>query len=99
MRSITPASATLPAHRILFIPELLDIIFNFLDRDANVANACVCKRWSEIALDVVWKEVDDLLRLFRLLKPILHQEDTFEYVSSIPFCLPCSRLTLSSTVL
>jgi hypothetical protein len=81
------SSATLPgpAHRVLFIPELLDIIFNFLDRDANVANACVCKRWSEIALDVVWKEVDDLLHLFRLLKPIVHQEDTFEYVSGLCF--------------
>ena len=90
MRSISSddalaGSATLPAHRVLFIPELLDIIFNFLNRDANVSNACVCKRWSEIALDVVWKEVDDLLHLFRLLKPISHQEDTLEYVSCLPF--------------
>lgn len=77
--------ALAPAHRVLFIPELLDIIFGFLDRDTNVTNACVCKRWSDIALDVVWKEVDDLLHLFRLLKPISHQEDTYEYVSSLRF--------------
>ena len=68
------------AHRVLFIPELLDIVFSFLDRDANVANACVCKRWSQIALDVVWKEVDDLIQLFRLLKPISQQEDLLDYV-------------------
>ncbi|KAF8129848.1 hypothetical protein EV363DRAFT_1219642 [Boletus edulis] len=73
------ADSPVPAHRVLFIPELLDIIFNFLGRHTNVTNACVCKRWSEVALDVVWKEVDDLLHLFRLLKPISHQHDTFEY--------------------
>lgn len=72
------------ARRVLFIPELLDLIFNFLDKRTNVTNACVCKRWSDVALDVVWKEVDDLLRLFRLLKPILHQEDSFEYYVSCP---------------
>ncbi|KAG8215667.1 hypothetical protein J3R82DRAFT_7541 [Butyriboletus roseoflavus] len=79
MRSITSTDCP-SAHRVLFISELLDIIFNFLDRDSNVRNACVCKRWSNIALDIVWKEVDDLLHLFRLLKPIRPQEDAFEYV-------------------
>lgn len=71
------------SHHILFIPELLDIVFNFLDRETNVTNACVCKRWSEIALDVVWREVDDIIRLFRLLKPISLHEETFEYVRSL----------------
>ncbi|KAF9244498.1 hypothetical protein BU15DRAFT_85881 [Melanogaster broomeanus] len=58
------------AHRVLFIPELVDIIFNSLDRKTNVTNARVCKEWSEIALDVIWKEVDDLVQLFSLLKPV-----------------------------
>ncbi|KAH7925778.1 hypothetical protein BV22DRAFT_406666 [Leucogyrophana mollusca] len=56
--------------RVLFIPELVDIIFSFLDRSHNVNNACVCKNWSEIALYFIWKEVDDLARLFNLLRPI-----------------------------
>ena len=102
MRSIIhdPSDIALaPSHRVLFIPELLDIIFGFLDRDTNVTNACVCKQWSEIALDVVWKEVNDLLHLFRLLKPISDQEDTYEYVSKSPFRFSCFRLTLSSAVL
>ncbi|KAH0835433.1 hypothetical protein J3R83DRAFT_9064 [Lanmaoa asiatica] len=86
-------STVLPAHRVLFITELLDIIFNFLDRDTNVTNACVCKRWSEIALDVVWKEVDDLLDLFRLLKPISFQ---LEYVSGLRLLLLCQTPTSSS---
>ena len=87
------------SHRVLFIPELLDIIFNFLDRDSNIVNARVCKRWSEIALDVVWKEVDDLIYLFRLLKPICQQEDMFEYVSCLRLLLQfLSHLALHSTL-
>ena len=74
------------SHRVLFIPELLDIIFSYLDRVASVTSACVCKRWSDVALDVVWREVDDLIQLFRLLKPICQQEDMFEYVSGL--CYP-----------
>ncbi|KAG9312423.1 hypothetical protein JVU11DRAFT_6806 [Chiua virens] len=69
----------LQTHRVLFIPELLDIVFSFVDKDANITNACVCKRWSDIALDVVWKDVDDLIHLFRLLKPISRHEDALEY--------------------
>lgn len=102
MRASAPdcISATLPAsHRVLSIPELLDIIFNFLGRNSNVRNACVCKRWSDIALDVVWKEVDDLLDLFRLLKPIRHhQEDALEYVSG-SVRQSGSRLILSDSAL
>lgn len=57
-------------HRVLAIPELLDMIFGYLDRKSNVANAQVCKTWSNIALDVLWKDVDNLHRLFGLLCPM-----------------------------
>ncbi|KAG1857028.1 hypothetical protein DFJ58DRAFT_727051 [Suillus subalutaceus] len=56
-------------HRVLFIPELLGIIFSFVDEDDHVNNACVCKEWSEITLDIIWREVDDLSRLLALLRP------------------------------
>lgn len=56
-------------HRVLFIPELLGIILSFVDEDDHVNNACVCKQWSEIALDIIWKEVDGLSRLLTLLRP------------------------------
>ncbi|KAG2081086.1 hypothetical protein BD769DRAFT_1733922 [Suillus cothurnatus] len=49
---------------VLFIPELLGIIFNFVDEDDLVNNA-----WSEIAMDIIWREVDDLPRLLTLLRP------------------------------
>ena len=56
-------------HRVLFIPELLKNILSFLDRLDNVINACVCKQWSEIALDLIWREVNNLPRLLTLLRP------------------------------
>ncbi|KAG0698783.1 hypothetical protein DFH29DRAFT_939829 [Suillus ampliporus] len=56
-------------HRVLFIPELLDIILSFMDGDDHIINACVCKQWSEIALDFIWREVDNLPRLLTLLRP------------------------------
>ncbi|KAJ7637620.1 hypothetical protein DFH06DRAFT_1054123 [Mycena polygramma] len=56
--------------RVLDIPELLDMIFSFLDDPSNASNASVCKRWSDIALDKLWRELDDLHRLFGILKPL-----------------------------
>ncbi|KAF8068083.1 hypothetical protein FPV67DRAFT_1669950 [Lyophyllum atratum] len=56
--------------RVLAISELLDIIFRFLDDASNTSNARVCKQWSELALDALWKDVRDLRRLFSLLAPL-----------------------------
>jgi F-box-like len=57
-------------HPVLSIPELLDLIFSFMGRTSNTNNACVCKQWSEVALDNVWREVDDLHLLFSVLTPM-----------------------------
>ncbi|KAG6902354.1 hypothetical protein C0995_001151 [Termitomyces sp. Mi166 len=59
-----------PISRVLAIPELLDMVFQFLDDTSNASNARVSKHWSEIALDVMWKEVLNLHRLFSLLAPL-----------------------------
>jgi hypothetical protein len=61
-------------HRVLGIPELLDMIFRFLDDASNASNARVCRQWSEIALDTLWKDVNDLYRLFGLLAPLRKAE-------------------------
>ncbi|KAI0073082.1 hypothetical protein K474DRAFT_1723382 [Panus rudis PR-1116 ss-1] len=57
-------------HRVLDIPEILELILSQLDRKSNVQNALVCKRWSDIALNLVWRDVTDLLFLFQLLAPL-----------------------------
>lgn len=73
MPAITHSTPTTQSrmHPVLTIPELLDLIFGFMDRASNINNACVCRQWSEIALDTLWREVDSLRLLFSLLAPLL----------------------------
>ncbi|TFK35690.1 hypothetical protein BDQ12DRAFT_611416 [Crucibulum laeve] len=59
------------AQRVLTrIPELLHIIFSSLDQPSHVSNARVCSEWREAAMDYLWKEVNDLHRLFNALVPL-----------------------------
>ncbi|TDL15769.1 hypothetical protein BD410DRAFT_822996 [Rickenella mellea] len=57
-------------HRVLTIPELLDIIFCSTDELANARSVSVCKTWSGVALDTLWRDVHGLPRLFSLLAPV-----------------------------
>ena len=66
------------AHRVLAIPELLQIIFNFGTRASNVSNALVCRGWREPALDNVWREVDDIYYLLQLLAPF-HRRSRMDF--------------------
>ena len=59
----------LPTPHALRVPEILSIIFSFADLSVNAVNARVCKLWHDLALDVLWEEVDDLRRLLSLLGP------------------------------
>lgn len=62
-------------HRVLGIHELLDMIFGFLDSQSNVVNAQVCKQWLDIAMDVLWRDIDSLYRLVGLLSPLKSVRD------------------------
>lgn len=66
-------------HRVFGIPELLDMVFGFLDDASNASNARVCRKWSNMALDTLWRDVNDLNRLFSLLAPLRETVDN-EYV-------------------
>ncbi|KII84967.1 hypothetical protein PLICRDRAFT_117337 [Plicaturopsis crispa FD-325 SS-3] len=67
------------AHRALSIPELLDVVFSYLDQVDNANNACVCRHWSEIALDSLWREVDNVRRLFNVLAPLRNYGQGMRY--------------------
>lgn len=62
-------------HPALSIPEILAQIFVCLDKKSNVATALVCKQWSDIALDEVWREAR-LDQLFDALTKLGIYEDT-----------------------
>jgi len=63
------SSIIMHPHTALLTPELLKNIFSFVGRNDNVNHACVCKQWSEIALDLVWRKVENILQLLTLLRP------------------------------
>ncbi|EIM81076.1 uncharacterized protein STEHIDRAFT_162074 [Stereum hirsutum FP-91666 SS1] len=44
-------------HHALSIPEILTQVFSELDQSSNCATARVCKQWSPISLDEVWRDV------------------------------------------
>jgi hypothetical protein len=56
--------------KVLFITELLDLVFGFLSLGCNTNNARVCKKWRDIALDNIWFEVTDITSLLNLLAPL-----------------------------
>lgn len=88
-------------HRALLIPDVLKETFAFADGSSNSVNARVCKQWSEIALDEVWRVVD-LENVFRSLGPMRLEADSAalggkSLVSSPSFCiaLACTYAVLA----
>ncbi|OBZ72753.1 hypothetical protein A0H81_06681 [Grifola frondosa] len=61
------------------INELLFIILSHLDDRSLSKVVTVCKQWSEIALDILWRDVVDLRRLLSILAPFTRksQKSTF----------------------
>ena len=68
----TPSLYGSVIQRVLTIPELLEMIFSFAGDDDLRRSALVCKVWSEVAFDILWRKVEDLPRMLKLLAPIEH---------------------------
>ena len=67
---VGPFTSRATTNRVLEIPEILELVFSFLDREDNFQNLVVCKNWSELALNNLWRHVDDPIRLFSILSPM-----------------------------
>ena len=61
-------------HRVFSIPEILELIFSFLDGDSVKSSVTVCKRWSDLALNTLWREVSNPRHLFALLAPMVNPQ-------------------------
>ncbi len=75
LNSRTPSLYGTTTYRVLAIPEIVELVFSFLDDAERANNARVSKGWSEVALDLLWRSVDDLPRLFGLLSQLDYQPD------------------------
>ncbi|VDB85006.1 unnamed protein product [Peniophora sp. CBMAI 1063] len=58
------------AQRVLAIPELLDIILSHGNRGLHARCARVNRQWSTVALSLLYREVDGLLHILRILCPM-----------------------------
>lgn len=58
----------LAAHSsVIEIPEILAEVFEGLPPSSKAAAACVCRQWSEIVLDKLWRDLDSVIPLFNLV--------------------------------
>ncbi|PBK76530.1 hypothetical protein ARMSODRAFT_1011772 [Armillaria solidipes] len=58
-------------HRALTIPELIHEIFSHVStRDLASSVSVVCKQWSDISTEIIWRKLDDLRPLLRLIGEI-----------------------------
>ncbi|KAI0738352.1 hypothetical protein C8Q80DRAFT_273044 [Daedaleopsis nitida] len=72
-------------HRALaHIDELLVMIFSYLDDRALARAACVCKHWSDIALDSLWFEVNDLKKILTVLAPLTLKPERVSVLTGRP---------------
>ncbi|KAG9045732.1 hypothetical protein FS837_005754 [Tulasnella sp. UAMH 9824] len=51
----------------LSIPEVLSVIFSYASPETQAACAGVCKKWSPVALDELWRDLEDIYPLLKLL--------------------------------
>ena len=79
----------------LRIPEILRMIFDFAGPAVNAVNTQVCKLWLDIALDVLWEEVDNLPRLLCILSPLKRDIHSRYYVRGwLYFSFIAHKLTI-----
>ena len=75
--SSAPPSANQDApSRVLYIAEIVHRILGLMDRADNARNARVCVAWSDQALNLVWREVNDLQAIFSVLVPMVRDNVT-----------------------
>ncbi|KAG8920924.1 hypothetical protein FRC01_000526, partial [Tulasnella sp. 417] len=70
------------------VPELVDGVLSFATRPTLVSCALVCKRWSQVALDRLWKQLDSIF-------PLLELVTSLELLKDIDLCVPEALQTLS----
>ncbi|KAG9010552.1 hypothetical protein FRB93_003820 [Tulasnella sp. JGI-2019a] len=64
----------------LDIPEILSQVLDFAGDSDKVASALVCRTWSSVALDAVWRDLKNLVQLLYLIGDVkaVHNLETME---------------------
>ncbi|KAL0948364.1 hypothetical protein HGRIS_010946 [Hohenbuehelia grisea] len=57
-------------HKSLQIVEIIQVIFQYTDRDTDAVCTQICKTWHETALDALWHHIERLDPLLSILSPM-----------------------------
>lgn len=52
------------------VTDILIIILSMVDKPTRAVAARVCRRWNEVALSQLWKSMDSVFPLLKLLAPV-----------------------------
>ena len=79
----SPPDSKLNIHRALVNVDILSEVFQHVPMDHSLSTAaCVCKAFCDPALQVLWRDLGDLLVLFKLFK-CLKRNRGYIYVSRV----------------
>ncbi|KAG8978744.1 hypothetical protein FRB93_010892 [Tulasnella sp. JGI-2019a] len=54
----------------LKIPEILEEVMQLSERPDRAASARVCRSWTPVAIDVLWRDLDSIFPLLELIAPL-----------------------------
>ncbi|KIO16506.1 hypothetical protein M407DRAFT_33855 [Tulasnella calospora MUT 4182] len=72
------------AHRVLFIIEILMQVLRNLGKPELAAAALTCRTWTDVALDMLWEELESVCPIMALLGPISKHENGWDWDSGFP---------------
>lgn len=78
-----------------FIPEILDGILSSVRRSDLVATALTCHRWSEVALDCLWKDLNGLIPLLNTYAPLVEDDNSDYWVRYVLSCIAALGLSVA----
>ncbi len=68
-------------HPILRTPEIVLIILSSLPAADAIHAASVCRLWSDLAADSIWRTLPSLAPLLNILAPMEYEADKAQWVS------------------
>ncbi|KAG9036749.1 hypothetical protein FRB95_008080 [Tulasnella sp. JGI-2019a] len=67
----------------LDIPEILEYVLQQAQPASQAVSAQICRRWSRISLDILWRDMDSFYPLFQLLSPLRCVGDEWHFKADL----------------
>ncbi|KAG8910766.1 hypothetical protein FRC01_006142, partial [Tulasnella sp. 417] len=68
--AVPPLPLLAASTRALAVPEILTSVLGLSKKEDLACAALTCRKWSPVALDHLWKELDSIAPLLVLVQPL-----------------------------